>query len=105
MRAAPHAGSRRSRCPHPRAIAPLLAVALAALATLGERGSPHAESRRMVRASAAAGAPVAAPPFDNAGYWAVADSLQRRVEPLWNEGQGIYDPAGGGVGPLVNAGI
>ena len=101
MRAAPHAGP--SRCSHPRAVPALLAVVLTTLAVFGDacgfRSDPSAASTAAVPLSGTRA------PFDDAGYWAVADRLQAKLDPLWDEQKGIYVPAGGGVDSLVNAGI
>ena len=41
--------------------------------------------------------------YDDAGYLAYADRMQQRLDPLWNEGSGEYQPGPGGVDALVNA--
>src|SRR4051794_6999654 len=105
MRAVPHAGS--SRCRLSRAISVLLAVVLAAPTVLGDGCGPHPEPRAVARAATAAGVPLSGggPPFDESGYWTVADRLQAKLDPLWDERRGIYVPGSGGVDALVNAGV
>jgi hypothetical protein len=41
--------------------------------------------------------------YDDAGYLAYADRMQERLDPLWNEAGGEYQPGPGGVDALVNA--
>ena len=51
----------------------------------------------------AAGPPTLAHAYDDAGYLAYADRMQQRLDPLWDESDGLYQPGGGGVDTLVNA--
>ncbi len=56
--------------------------------------------------AAAALAVVAAPAhaaYDDAGYWSVADRMQQRLDPLWDEQAGYYRAGSGGVEPMANS--
>ena len=53
----------------------------------------------------AASSPTPALAYDDAGYLAYADRMQERLDGLWNEQRGIYEPGPGGVDALVNASI
>jgi hypothetical protein len=53
----------------------------------------------------AASSPTLALAYDDAGYLAYADRMQERLDGLWNEQRGIYEPGPGGVDALVNAGL
>ena len=53
----------------------------------------------------AASSPTPAFAYDDAGYLAYADRMQERLDGLWNEERGIYEPGPGGVDALVNAGL
>ena len=53
----------------------------------------------------AASSPTPAFAYDDAGYLAYADRMQERLDGLWNEQRGIYEPGPGGVDALVNAGL
>jgi hypothetical protein len=53
----------------------------------------------------AASSPAPAHAYDDAGYFAYADRMQERLDSLWNEQRGIYEPGPGGVDALVNAGM
>jgi len=53
----------------------------------------------------AASAPTPALAYDDAGYLAYADRMQERLDGLWSEEHGIYEPGPGGVDALVNASI
>jgi hypothetical protein len=47
----------------------------------------------------------AAPPLparDDARYWAFADRMQARLDPLWDERAGRYQPGTGGVETTFN---
>ena len=82
MRAASHAGVRRRRraavsVPSPSPASPW--------PSRSSTASPPAV-RRHGRSSAGATVPNRpVPPFGNAGYWAVADGLQTRLDPRWDE--------------------
>jgi hypothetical protein len=69
----------------------------------------HAPLRALLCAlpllACAASAPAPAFAYDDAGYLAYADRMQARLDPLWNEDRGIYEPGPGGVDALVNAGL
>jgi hypothetical protein len=41
--------------------------------------------------------------YDDAGYLQYADRMQQRLDPLWNEPDGLYQPGPGGVDTLVNS--
>jgi hypothetical protein len=105
MRAAPHAGSRSSRRRQPHAL-PLLLAAGVTVALLACGSSPTVGSRAISSVARAAGSsPVAvpAPPFDDAGYWAYADHLQRRLDGMWDQRLGRYHTTGGGCESMINA--
>ncbi len=53
----------------------------------------------------AASLPTPAHAYDDAGYLAYADRMQERLDGLWNEQRGLYEPGPGGVDALVNAGV
>ena len=53
----------------------------------------------------AASSPTPAFAYDDAGYLQYADRMQERLDGLWNEQRGIYEPGPGGVDALVNAGL
>jgi len=53
----------------------------------------------------AASSPTPALAYDDAGYLAYADRMQERLDGLWSEQRGIYEPGPGGVDALVNASI
>ncbi len=53
----------------------------------------------------AASSPAPAFAYDDAGYLQYADRMQERLDGLWNEQRGIYEPGPGGVDALVNAGL
>ena len=53
----------------------------------------------------AASAPARALAYDDGGYLAYADRMQERLDDLWSEQHGIYQPGPGGVDALVNAGM
>jgi hypothetical protein len=59
----------------------------------------------MLAAYLAALALASSPPYDDAGYLAVADRLQPIFEPLWDERAGNYRVPGGGVGATSNANL
>src|SRR4051794_2597259 len=104
MRAAQHAGSRPSRCRQPLAV-PALAIVLAVLVALAG-GCAHPEVHAVAGTTRATPAPQtggAAPPFDDAGYWAVADHLQASLDGLWSERLGRYSAARGGCESMINA--
>jgi hypothetical protein len=78
---------------------PLLAVLVAMVAAFALlAGAPGATA---APAGDAAGLPVSAP-LDDAGYWALADRLARRLGSGWSEDDGFYRAGGGGVEPGVN---
>ena len=52
---------------------------------------------------AAAAPPAAAAGLDDAGYFAVADGLQRRLDALWSPRLGRYEPGPGAATAQVNA--
>jgi hypothetical protein len=77
----------------------LLTVVLAGLTIVGDECG-------VARAGGAVRRPLTsgpAPPFDEAGYWAIADRLQARFEPLWSERDGRYRAVGGGCETMINA--
>src|SRR4051812_39970928 len=49
------------------------------------------------------GAAPAQAGFDDAGYWAFADRMQERLDPLWDEQAGYYRAGSGGVEPMTNS--
>jgi hypothetical protein len=100
MRAAPHAGP--SRCSHPRVVSALLTLVLAALTSLGDARHPEPPTAPGRTVSLSSGP---TPPFDEAGYLAYADRIQRRLDSLWSERRGMYVPGNCGCSPLINAGI
>src|SRR3954447_22715193 len=51
----------------------------------------------------AAAPPTVAHAYDDAGYLAYADRMQTRLDGLWNEQRGRYEPGAGGVDALVNS--
>ena len=55
------------------------------------------------RPQAQAGPTRHAPGLDDAGYLALADRLQRRLDPLWNAAMGRYEPGPGAADAQVNA--
>ena len=69
----------------------------------------HAPLRALLCAlpllAGAASLPTPAHAYDDAGYFAYADRMQERLDELWNEQRGIYEPGPGGVDALVNAGV
>jgi hypothetical protein len=99
MRAAPHAGSCPSRRRPPHAAFRLFLACLAAATILACAGS----SARTHPVASATIARVPAPPFDDAGYWAYADGLQRRLDGMWVERLGRYHTTGGGCESMLNA--
>jgi hypothetical protein len=42
-------------------------------------------------------------PYDDAGYWALADRMQQRFDRYWDAGDGYYHANGGGADPMANA--
>ena len=48
-------------------------------------------------------ASASAQTYDDAGYFAVADDLQLRLERLWSDKTGRYSGGGGGVEPMLNS--
>lgn len=54
-------------------------------------------------ASLALVAPASASAFDDAGYWAFADRMQQRLDPLWDERAGHYRAGGSGADPMTNS--
>jgi hypothetical protein len=53
----------------------------------------------------ALGASAPARAYDDAGYLAYADRMQQRLDSLWSERDGFYQPGPGGVDALVNANL
>ena len=53
----------------------------------------------------AASSPAPASAYDDAGYLDYADRMQERLDGTWDEQRGLYEPGGGGVDALVNAGL
>ena len=100
MRAAPHAGSRPSRCRSPHARSRLLAVLLTVAATVAAACGAPDGSKGAARAAA-----PAARPFTTAGYLAYADRMQRRLDSLWDEQRGMYVPDPAGADAMINAGL
>ena len=100
MRAAPHAGSRSSRRRQPLAVCVLLAAVVIAVATWPR---PAPGPSRVVRADAPSRVTAPTPPFDDAGYWAYADRLQRRLDGMWDERLGRYHSTGGSCESMINA--
>src|SRR5215218_2372156 len=64
---------------------------------------PRIDGEVMLAATLAALTLVASPPYDDAGYFAVADRLQPIFDPLWDESGGHYRVPGGGVETTTNA--
>ena len=96
MRAAPAAGAtRRRRFPH------VLTALVSAVALFAAAPAAHAADAPAAQATTATTLP--APPFDDAGYWAVADRMQARLDGLWDEKAGYYRAGSGGVEPMLNA--
>ena len=87
------------RCRLRRAVC---AVLITTVTIAGEACGSHHEPRAAASPLPAPPA-TAGPPFDDAGYWAVADSLQARLDPLWNEREGSYRADGGGCETMINA--
>ena len=82
MRARQHAGrSRRRRSVHAIFVTAGLGAVLLASSASADVGRP----------------------FDEAGYWAYADRLQVRLDPMWDEQAGRYRSAGGGTESMVNS--
>ena len=73
----------------------VLAVALACAVTVSAQPRPRAEAGP-AHARPASG-------LDDAGYLALADRLQRRLEPLWNAAMGRYEPGPGATDAQINA--
>ena len=98
MRAAPHAGSRPSRCRHPRALA---------AAADGCNHRPCDPRRRVQRRPRPGRRAYRSrrpdPAFDDAGYWAVADRLQARLDGCGTSATAATAPAGGGCESMINA--
>jgi len=103
MRAAPHAGSRSSRCRSTHARSRLLGALLAAAVLLAAACGTQATSQGAAPASAAV--TRAAASFDTAGYLAYTDRMQRRLDSLWDEGRGMYVPDAAGADSMINAGL
>ena len=66
---------------------------------------PRIDGEDMLAAAVAALTLVATPPYDDRGYFAVADRLQPIFEPLWDESRGHYRIAGSGVESTSNANL
>jgi hypothetical protein len=81
MRAPARAGHRRRRFPHAVFLAAVLSAALLAPPASAEPGAR----------------------FDDAAYWAYADRLQTRLDPMWDERAGRYRSAGGGTDSMINS--
>ena len=77
-----------------RRVAAFAATVACAVALLAHVYSPVAADR-----------PASAAPagLDDAGYFAVADGLQRRLDPLWDPALGRYEPGPGATTTQVNA--
>ena len=108
MRAAQHAGSHSSRRRQPHAIAGLVAASIATVIILTGAFTGHVVPDEQPAAAAMAVRELdrgAAPPFDDAGYLAYADRVQRRLDGMWDKRRGLYVPGDCGCSPLVNAGI
>ena len=54
-------------------------------------------------AALAAGATSAQASYDDRDYWAFADRMQQRLDPLWDESAGYYRAGPGGVEPMTNS--
>ena len=54
-------------------------------------------------AIAAASPAAARAGYDDRDYWAFADRMQERLDPLWSETAGVYRAGGGGVDPMTNS--
>ena len=72
------------RCRLRRAVCALL---ITTVTVVGAACGSHVPSRATA-SSLPAPVVAAGAPFDDAGYWAIADSLQARLDPLWNERAG-----------------
>ena len=79
----------------------LRSAATAALAALALVAPATAAAQEPATTSAAP--PLAAAPYDDAGYWAFADRMQQRLDRLWDEGDGYYHGGGGGADPMTNS--
>src|SRR5690349_12340803 len=64
-----------------------MAIAVAAVAVIGLAASP---------AAARAG-------YDDGDYWAFADRMEERLDPLWSERGGYYRAGGGGADPMTSS--
>ena len=74
-------------------------AATAALASLALVAPAAATAQE----SAPAAPALSAAPYDDSGYWAFADRMQRRLDRLWDEGDGYYHGGGGGADPMTNS--